>query len=258
MKQVTWTITENTPLTPDTYRLRLAGDTEAITAPGQFVNLKLSGFYLRRPISVCDWEPGAATLIYKVLGHGTAAMTHLPAGTELDVLTGLGNGYDTSLAGERPLLVGGGVGVMGELMFTSVGIGIDMSLQWNMHGSKLHFDEYPVFAPTKTTTSYLHTLQLPINIRYKYTRLNGFEEKLAPFVYGGPMFSVTVGHNKVEPLEYPGGCFGLQCGIGAEIYRHWQVSAGYVWGMTYELRTRKLDNYSARCQYWQLKVAYLF
>ena len=103
MKQVTWTITENTPLTPDTYRLRLAGDTEAITAPGQFVNLKLSGFYLRRPISVCDWEPGAATLIYKVLGHGTAAMTHLPAGTELDVLTGLGNGYDTSLAGERPL-----------------------------------------------------------------------------------------------------------------------------------------------------------
>ena len=111
MKQVTWTITENTPLTPDTYRLRLAGDTDAITAPGQFVNLKLSGFYLRRPISVCDWEPGAATLIYKVLGHGTAAMTHLPAGTELDVLTGLGNGYDTSLAGERPLLVGGGVGI---------------------------------------------------------------------------------------------------------------------------------------------------
>ena len=111
MKQVTWTITENIPLTPDTYRLRLAGDTEAITAPGQFVNLKLSGFYLRRPISVCDWEPGAATLIYKVLGHGTAAMTHLPVGTELDVLTGLGNGYDTSLAGERPLLVGGGVGI---------------------------------------------------------------------------------------------------------------------------------------------------
>ena len=110
MKQVTWTITENTPLTSDTYRLRLTGDTEAITAPGQFVNLKLSGFYLRRPISVCDWEPGAATLIYKVLGHGTAAMTRLPAGTELDVLTGLGNGYDTSLAGERPLLVGGGVG----------------------------------------------------------------------------------------------------------------------------------------------------
>lgn len=111
MKQVTWTITENTPLTSDTYRLRLTGDTDAITAPGQFVNLKLSGFYLRRPISVCDWEPGDATLIYKVLGHGTAAMTHLPAGTELDVLTGLGNGYDTSLAGERPLLVGGGVGI---------------------------------------------------------------------------------------------------------------------------------------------------
>ena len=111
MKQTTLTVTENTRLADRIYRLRLAGDTSAITAPGQFVNLKLSGFFLRRPISVCDWENGELTLIYKVLGHGTEAMTGMAPGTELDVLTGLGNGYDVSRSGEHPLLVGGGVGI---------------------------------------------------------------------------------------------------------------------------------------------------
>ena len=111
MKQTTLTIAENLRLAGDTYRLVLAGDTSAITAPGQFVNLKLAGFFLRRPISVCDWEDGRVTLIYKVLGHGTEAMTCLPVGTQLDVLTGLGNGYDPEKSGERPLLVGGGVGI---------------------------------------------------------------------------------------------------------------------------------------------------
>ena len=111
VKQTTLTVTENTRLADGIYRLRLAGDTSAITAPGQFVNLKLSGFFLRRPISVCDWENGELTLIYKVLGHGTEAMTGMAPGTELDVLTGLGNGYDVSRSGEHPLLVGGGVGI---------------------------------------------------------------------------------------------------------------------------------------------------
>ena len=111
MKQTTLTVTENTRLADGIYRLRLAGDTSAITAPGQFVNLKLSGFFLRRPISVCDWSDGELTLIYKVLGHGTEAMTGMAPGTELDVLTGLGNGYDVSRSGEHPLLVGGGVGI---------------------------------------------------------------------------------------------------------------------------------------------------
>ena len=111
MKQVKLTILENAPLAQDIYRLRLEGDVSAITAPGQFVNLKLSGFFLRRPISVCDWQDGELTLIYKVLGRGTAQMTRLPAGTELDVLTGLGNGYDLAPAGDAPLLVGGGVGI---------------------------------------------------------------------------------------------------------------------------------------------------
>ena len=111
VKQTTLTVTENTRLADGIYRLRLAGDTSAITAPGQFVNLKLSGFFLRRPISVCDWSDGELTLIYKVLGHGTEAMTGMAVGTELDALTGLGNGFDMSRGGEHPLLVGGGVGI---------------------------------------------------------------------------------------------------------------------------------------------------
>ena len=111
MKQTTLIVTENTRLADGIYRLRLAGDTSAITAPGQFVNLKLSGFFLRRPISVCDWENGELTLIYKVLGHGTEAMTGMAVGTELDVLTGLGNGFDVAACGETTLLIGGGIGV---------------------------------------------------------------------------------------------------------------------------------------------------
>lgn len=111
MKQTNLTVIENKRLADGIYRLRLTGDTTAITAPGQFVNLKLSGFFLRRPISVCDWTGGEVTLIYKVLGRGTEMMTHMTPGTVLDVLTGLGNGFDVSRSGERPLLVGGGVGI---------------------------------------------------------------------------------------------------------------------------------------------------
>ena len=88
----------------------LEGDTSDITAPGQFVNIKLDGLYLRRPISVCDCEDGVLTIIYKVVGKGTEQMSKMREGT-LDVLTGLGNGYDTSLSGDKVLLIGGGVGV---------------------------------------------------------------------------------------------------------------------------------------------------
>ena len=91
--------------------MRLSGDTSDITASGQFVNLKLDGFFLRRPISVCDSEDGILTLIYKVVGKGTEYMSTLPVGEKLDILTGLGNGYDLSASGNKPLLVGGGVGV---------------------------------------------------------------------------------------------------------------------------------------------------
>ena len=110
MKQGKFEIIENIPLTDSVYKMTLRGDVSANTAPGQFVNISLEGLYLRRPISVCDVAGDCLTIIYKVVGKGTAQMAHMKEGT-LDVLTGLGNGYDLSLSGDRPVLLGGGVGV---------------------------------------------------------------------------------------------------------------------------------------------------
>ncbi len=110
MKQKIFKILTNRNIAKDVYEMTLAGDTTGISC-GQFVNIKLDGLYLRRPISVCNFAYNSLTLIYKVVGKGTEQMAKLSAGDELDVLTGLGNGYDTSKSGELPLLVGGGVGV---------------------------------------------------------------------------------------------------------------------------------------------------
>ena len=110
MKQGIFEIVENISLTNSVYKMTLRGDTSAITAPGQFVNIQLDGLFLRRPISVCDLEGDMLTIIYKVVGKGTKQMASMQCG-QLDVLTGLGNGYDWSLAGDKPVLLGGGVGV---------------------------------------------------------------------------------------------------------------------------------------------------
>ena len=111
MKQSIFTIVSNEALTDSVYKMVLSGDTSAITAPGQFVNLQLDGMFLRRPISVCDYDEKTLTIVYKVVGKGTTAMSNMAAGTELDILTGLGNGYDLTVSGENPVLLGGGVGV---------------------------------------------------------------------------------------------------------------------------------------------------
>ena len=111
MKDTILTITENVNIAKNVYRMTLSGDVSAIKNPGEFVNLRLDGFYLRRPISVYDLSDSAVTIIYKVVGKGTAAMAKLNAGERLQTLTGLGNGYDLSVSGDRPLLIGGGVGV---------------------------------------------------------------------------------------------------------------------------------------------------
>ncbi len=111
MQQSFFEIVKNVALTADVYKMELAGDTSAITAPGQFVNIKLTGKFLRRPISVNDSVDGLLTIIYKVVGEGTAQMAKMLPGEKLDVLTGLGNGYDLTEAGDHPVLLGGGVGV---------------------------------------------------------------------------------------------------------------------------------------------------
>ena len=110
MKQTIFVILSNKKIAKDVYEMVLEGDTSGI-APGQFVNVKLEGLYLRRPISVCDFSDKTLTLIYKVVGKGTEQMSGMQTGEKLDVLTVLGNGYTTEKSGQKPLLIGGGVGV---------------------------------------------------------------------------------------------------------------------------------------------------
>ena len=146
MKQGYFKIKENTPLTETVYRMVLAGDTEAITSPGQFVNIKLEGMFLRRPISVCDCVDGELTIVYKVVGTGTEAMSKMHVGTELDVLTGLGNGYDLSLAGNAPVLIGGGVGVPPMYMLAKqlrqMGKNVQVILGFNKKEEIFYEDEF--------------------------------------------------------------------------------------------------------------------
>ena len=111
MKDTKFTLVENKCIAKNTYLWVLEGDISYITAPGQFVNIKLDGFYLRRPISVCDAEDGRLTIIFKAVGEGTEKMAAAKLGEEYLILTGLGNGYDTSVSGDKPLLIGGGAGV---------------------------------------------------------------------------------------------------------------------------------------------------
>ncbi len=110
MTQGMYEIRSNVKIARDVYEMILSGDTSAITAPGQFLNIKIEGLYLRRPISICDWNDETITILYKVVGEGTEKMADMKAGGMLDILVGLGNGFDMEYAGDRPLLVGGGVG----------------------------------------------------------------------------------------------------------------------------------------------------
>ena len=111
MNRGKYLIADNKPLTRDIWEMRLEGETSHITAPGQFINIQLDGFYLRRPISICDYDETSIKIIYKVVGHGTEAMAKLLPGEYLDVLCGLGNGFDTAKCGKKTVLIGGGVGV---------------------------------------------------------------------------------------------------------------------------------------------------
>ena len=146
MKQTFYTILSNEKIAKDVYKMVLEGDTSAITAPGQFVNIKLEGLYLRRPISVCDYDEGSLTLIYKVVGEGTRKMAEMEAGAPLDTLTGLGNGYDTQKSGDAPLLIGGGVGVppMFNLARKLIGEGkaVSVILGFNSKDDVFYEDEF--------------------------------------------------------------------------------------------------------------------
>ena len=157
MKRSIFTIIENTALTKDVMRMVLSGDTSAITAPGQFVNIKLEGKFLRRPISVCDYDDATLTIIYKVVGKGTAQMQAMKSGETLDILTGLGNGYDLSCAGDAPVLIGGGVGVppMYNLAKKLIGMGkkVSVILGFNKRSEIFYENEFKALGCDVTVTT---------------------------------------------------------------------------------------------------------
>ncbi|MDE5899813.1 MAG: porin family protein [Muribaculaceae bacterium] len=166
---------------------------------------------------------------------------------------------------------GGHAGLQAEMMFPGIGIGIDFGMLYYMNGANVNLGQRPVWAGCPelgiagfgNEKTLIHNLQIPIHLRFKWTRMNGFEEILAPFVYGGPDFNIQLGHSPVEAgdrkaFAFSGGDLGLTVGGGLELFRHYQVSFGYTWGMTYVLKTRLLKDFSARCSGWQFRVAYLF
>ena len=156
MKQVILKIQSNEQIAKNVYRMLLAGDTTGIL-PGQFVNIRVEGQFLRRPISVCNITDGVLTIIYKVVGVGTEAMSHLPVGTQLDVLTVLGNGYDLTKAGDAPLLVGGGVGVPPMYMLArqlrEMGKEVKVILGFNTQDEVFYEDEFCALGCDVTVTT---------------------------------------------------------------------------------------------------------
>lgn len=152
------------------------------------------------------------------------------------------------------------VGVMGEVMIPGIGFGIDFGLRYAMRGANVDFGAREIWASSgyEKQNVWLHTLQIPVDLRFKWTRMDGLEQYVAPFAYVGPVFNFTVGTNDAPMLDHPAGSVGLQCGIGGEFLTRYQLSVGYIWDVTYDCRTVKLDNFSARSHGWQVNVAMLF
>ncbi|MDE6136335.1 MAG: PorT family protein [Muribaculaceae bacterium] len=156
--------------------------------------------------------------------------------------------------------VGFHAGVLGELMFPGIGFGLDLGLLYNQAGAKVDLGSKEVWSSLGygNERSYLHYVQIPLHLRFKWTRMSGLEEYVAPFVYGGPELNILVAHNKCKAYDYSGAEIGLTAGLGVEVMRDWQVSASYTWGMTNALETKLLDGFGARNRQWTVRVAYFF
>ncbi|MCH5347353.1 MAG: PorT family protein [Muribaculaceae bacterium] len=156
--------------------------------------------------------------------------------------------------------VGYSGGIAAEMMFPGIGIGLDLGLRYQQRGAILHLGDRLIWSSQGygTERSYLHFIDIPIHLKFKYTRLNGVENVIAPFVFAGPTFSILAAHNRVDALQYAGGEVGIQFGLGAELCTKWQISASYDLGMTYTLKTKMLSNFSARSGMWDVRVTYLF
>ena len=157
--------------------------------------------------------------------------------------------------------VGFSAGIAAEFMFPGIGFGIDLGLGYEKRGAKLHMGDRPMWADMGIGTEQmdLHSIVLPIHLRFKYTRLGGIEDKIAPLVYAGPSFGFIAGHSKMgNAYDYAAADLGMDFGLGAEICKRWQVSAQYTLGLTYALKAKILTNFSARNRIWSVRCAYFF
>lgn len=217
MKQVILTIAQSAPVARGTVRTVLSGDTSAITRPGQFINILLDNKYLRRPLSVCDCvkgENGSVTVIYKIVGEGTLKLSRLPAGTRLDVLTGLGNGYDTAPAGESPLLIGGGAGVPPMYMLCreliSMGKSVQVIAGWNSADEAFYTEEFRALGASLTVATVDGTMGI------KGLVTDAMKNMKYSYIYAcGPLPMLKA----VDSAAASGGQFSFEermgCGFGA-------------------------------------------
>ncbi len=150
------------------------------------------------------------------------------------------------------------VGISTETMFPGIGFGMGSGLIYTMRGADLHLGERKVWASQGygTEHSMLHYIKIPLNLRFKWTRLNGLEDYIAPFVFGGPSVSFLVAHSDLDALEYPVADFGLEVGFGVELMKNWHISAVHNWGMTYATKTKLLDDFSAQNRTWSVRLTY--
>lgn len=152
-------------------------------------------------------------------------------------------------------------GVIGEKMFPGIGFGVDFGLAYSMRGAKMNLGDFKMWQEMGITGSpscSLHYLSIPLHVRFKYTRFNGFEDNLAPFIYAGPTLSFLMAHNKLSAMSFSTFELGIDVGIGVEIRRHWQVSAAYSLGMSSAVRAKILSDFNANNQSWSVRCAYLF
>lgn len=149
-------------------------------------------------------------------------------------------------------------GVTTETMFPGIGFGIGSGLMYTLRGANLHLGEKKIWQSEGygNERAYLHYIEIPLNLRFKWTRMNGLEEYVAPLIYGGPTVSFLVGHSHIPALSYAAADIGLEVGFGVELFKNWQLTAVHNWGVTYALKTKLLDDFSAQNRTWSIRLTY--
>lgn len=156
--------------------------------------------------------------------------------------------------------LGYSAGIIGEYEIPGIGFGIDLGLQYAQRGATMNLGDFPIWQVEGygTERSYLHYLDIPIHVRFKYTNLQGFERKLAPFAFVGPTMSILLAHNDIKAYDYKRVNLGIEVGAGAEIFRNFQLSCSYTWDVTGTSKTVMLSNFNSKSRNWKVALTYFF